>query len=323
MSSCVFLPAWLSRMTWSTWARSSSRRRSRIVSGEPISSLSERRRPSGSLLPLLVALPEVVRPGLERPFLVVELEGELEEGPAVGLLLRLFVGRRAHEAADRGEVRVRLVVAELALVLREGVVVRVDPGPGGVEVGELEAQRAHAAVRGVADRVELRTGDPERRVRPLQRLRDHVAEREVEVVAVVLPAFVPEHRQAGLDRLLPDDPFVAEAAAEGMEFGDARAFAEAELDPAVRDQVERRNALRDPGRVIRRQLDDAVAEADVLRPLRRRCQEHFGRRTVGVLLQEVVLHLPGVVVPEPVREFDLLQRVLKQPVLRVRPPRLR
>ena len=120
----------------------------------------------------------------------------------------------------------------------EGVVVRVDPGAGGVEVDELEAQRAHAAVGGVADRFELRAGDPQRRVGPLQRLRNHVAQREVEVVAVVLPALFPEHRQAGLDRLLPHDPLVAEAAAEGVQFGDARAFAEPQFDAAVRDQVE-------------------------------------------------------------------------------------
>jgi hypothetical protein len=37
---------------------------------------------------------------------------------------------------------------------------------------------------------------------------------------------------------------------------------------------------------------------------------------VRVLLEEVVLDLPDVVEPHPVRELDLLQGVLQEPVLR-------
>ena len=39
-------------------------------------------------------------------------------------------------------------------------------------------------------------------------------------------------------------------------------------------------------------------------------EEDLGRRGVGVFLQEMVLDLPGVVVAELVREFDLIERVL-------------
>jgi hypothetical protein len=47
--------------------------------------------------------------------------------------------------------------------------------------------------------------------------------------------------------------------------------------------------------VARAAEHDAVAEADALRPLRARGEEHLGRGRVRVLLEEVVLDLPGVV----------------------------
>src|SRR4030095_13690161 len=99
------------------------------------------------LLPLLIALPEVDRAGLERTFFVVEPERELEERPSVRFLPRFFVRLRTHEAADHRDVRIRLVVAQLLLVVQERVVVRVHPRTRRVETDELEAQRAHPAVR--------------------------------------------------------------------------------------------------------------------------------------------------------------------------------
>ena len=140
MSSCVFLPAWFSRITWSTFAA--------LQLAQP---LADRRRrtdqlaaaaalPFRRLLPLLVAFPEVDRAGLERTFLVVERQRELEERPAVRLLPGFLVGVGAHEAADHRDVRVGLVVAELLLVVQEGVVVRVHPGACRVEAHELEAR---------------------------------------------------------------------------------------------------------------------------------------------------------------------------------------
>jgi hypothetical protein len=45
----------------------------------------------------------------------------------------------------------------------------------------------------------------------------------------------------------------------------------------------------------------------VLCPLARGGEEHFRRRGVGILLQEVVLNLPYVVIVELIREFDLVK----------------
>src|SRR4051794_30774871 len=63
------------------------------------------------------------------------------------------------------------------------------------------------------------------------------------------------------------------------------------------------------------ELHDAVAEPDLLGALAGRGEERLGRRRMGVLFEEMVLDLPGMVVAQPVGEFDLLQRVLVEPVL--------
>src|SRR6185503_19911137 len=76
-------------------------------------------------------------------------------------------------------------------------------------------------------------------------------------------------------------------------------------------------------RVIGRELDHPGAKADARGPLARRAEEYLRRRGVRVLLEEVVLYLPGVVVAEPVRQLDLRQRVLEQPILALPAPRPR
>ena len=157
-------------------------------------------------------------------------------------------------------------------------------------------------------------------MRPLARLGHDVAQREVEVLAVVLPAFLPEHRQEAAHGVLPHRPLVPEATVEGVQLGDTAALADAELDTAMADQVERADPLGDAGRVVRRQLDDAVAEPDPRRPLAGCAEEHLRRRGVAVLLEEVVLHLPGVVVAEAIGQLDLVERVVQQRELVVAVP---
>ncbi len=90
-------------------------------------------------------------------------------------------------------------------------------------------------------------------------------------------------------------------------------------------RVTRRDPLGHTRGVVeaRRQLHDAVPEADVLRPLRGRRQEHLRRARVRVLLEEVVLDLPDVVEPEPVGQLDLVERVVQQLLERAVGPRPR
>ncbi len=58
------------------------------------------------------------------------------------------------------------------------------------------------------------------------------------------------------------------------------------------------------------------------RMVRRRGQEHFGRGGMRILVQEVMLDLPGMVEAQPVGEDDLVERLVKQPRLVARPPGL-
>ncbi len=82
-------------------------------------------------------------------------------------------------------------------------------------------------------------------------------------------------------------------------------LAHAELDPAVADEIEAGDLLGDAGRMVGGELDDAVAEADLLGALAGGGEENLGLRGVGVFLQEVVLDLPGIVIAQFVRQFDL------------------
>ena len=160
-------------------------------------------------------------------------------------------------------------------------------------------------------------------MRFLMRLGDHVARREVEEPAVELHGVLGEARDERLHRLFPHVALVAHPAAERMELDGPLPLAESELDPAAAQQIERGDALGNADRMVGRELDDAVAEPDARRPLARRAQEDLGRGRVRVLLEEVVLHLPRVVVAQPVGQLDLIERVLEEPVLAVRGPRPR
>ena len=66
------------------------------------------------------------------------------------------------------------------------------------------------------------------------------------------------------------------------------------------EQIEHRDALGDTRRMIGGELEDAVAEPDVLGALARGGEEGFRRGRVRVFFEEVMLDHPGVVVAEPV-----------------------
>ena len=274
-------------------------------------------------LPFQILFPQVHRPGcgalaVARPAVVGERE--LEERHTVGAPARLLVRLRAHEVADHRDVAVALIVRELLLPLDERVVVGMHPGMRHLGAEELKAQRADAAAAGKLDGLELRAGDPQRRVWLLHRLGQHVAQRELEIRAVVLPAFMREHRHDAAHRVFPHRLLVFHLAIERSQLGDAGALAHTELDAPVAHQVEARDLLRDARGMVGRKLDDAVAEPDVLGSLTCGGEEHLGLRRMRILLEEMVLHFPCVVVAKPVGEFHLRQGVLiKLPLIVLRP----
>jgi len=126
-------------------------------------------------------------------------------------------------------------------------------------------------------------------MRFLHRLRHDVAQRHVEILAVMLAAAILEHRDDRPDRLLPDRPLFVERDAEGLQFSDAGALPGAELDPPVRNQIERGDPLGAARRVGRRQLHDAVTQADLFGALARRPKKHLGRRRMRILFEEMML----------------------------------
>jgi len=68
---------------------------------------------------------------------------------------------------------------------------------------------------------------------------------------------------------------------------------------------------------------DAVAKADVFRLTGGSRQKYFRCGGVGILFEEVVLHLPRIIIAQPVGENDLVQRLLEEPVFPVLAPRAR
>ena len=96
----------------------------------------------------------------------------------------------------------------------------------------------------------------------------------------------------------------------------------AELDPSIRDQVERGDAFGYPGRMVdgRRQVHDAESQPNVLGPLAGRGQKHLWCGGMAVLLQEVVLGQPDRGEAGLVGGLDLVETVLQQDVLVVRLP---
>ncbi len=116
-----------------------------------------------------------------------------------------------------------------------------------VRADELEAQRAKAVLAGPLDGRQLRARHPQRRMRLLDRLRHHVAQGNVEILAVMLGAHFGEHRKDRLHGLLEHLALGFHVAAERRQFGDRRALAHAELAAAVAQEIEHRDAFGDAG----------------------------------------------------------------------------
>ena len=206
----------------------------------------------------------------------------------------LLVGLGAHEERHQRHVRIDLVIGELLQPLGDRVVIGVHPGMRGVRADELEAERAKAVLAGPLDGLQLRARHPQRRMRLLHGFRHHVAQGNVEIFAVMLGAHFGEHRKDRLHRLLEHLALGFHVAAERRQFGDRRALAHAEFAAAVGEQIEHRDFLGDAGGMIGRELEDAVAEPDLLGALAGGGEEGFRRRESANIL-------PGNDVPPPRR----------------------
>ena len=71
------------------------------------------------------------------------------------------------------------------------------------------------------------------------------------------------------------------------------------------------------------ELNDAVAEADVLGPLAGGAKKHLRRRAMGVFFEEMVLYHPSVVVAAPIGDLELRQCIVIELALALGLPRPR
>jgi len=137
---------------------------------------------------------------------------------------------------------------------------------------------------------------------------------------VVLDRGLAEHRHQPPHGVLPHLTLVAESAPERVQLGRCSGFTHTQFDAPVAQQIERRDPLGDPRRVVGGKLDHPVAEPDALRPLARSAEEDLGCRRMGVLLEEVVLDFPREVEAQAVGQLDLVEGLLQQFVLALRVP---
>ena len=181
-----------------------------------------------------------------------------------------------------------------------------------------KVEGADAVLGGEVDGVASAARHPDRRVGLLERLGDDVAGRHGdERAGVAGERLLGEAAQRDAQPFLPHGALVVGVDEEAAELRLRGGLPGAELDPPTGDQVEGRDPLGDAGRVVegRGCLHDPVAEAQVLRALRHRGEEHLGCAGVRVLLEEVVLDLPDASRCRAIGELALLERVLEQLVL--------
>jgi hypothetical protein len=256
---------------------------------------------------------------------VVVGERVAEEVGAVDPALdRLGLVSGAHHRQHDGDARVDREPERDAAVRGDDRAILGDPFGRLLGLDEREAQGADALLRGEADGLAPRARDPKRRVGLLQRLGDDVALRHGHEPAVDAgERLLDHHPRDGAQRLLPLLALRVAVDAEALQLCAARRLAGAELDPSVRDEVERRDRLSHSRGVLvaGRERQDPEAEADALGALGGRREEHVRRARVRVLLEEVVLDLPDHVEADAIGDLDLLEGVLEQPVLGVLAPR--
>jgi hypothetical protein len=177
----------------------------------------------------------------------------------------------------------------------------------GVGADELEAERAKTVAAGALDGRQLRAGHPQRRMRLLHRLRHDVAQGDVEY----LP-WCSDPASLNIGK-------IAATASSNTSFlvtmsrpnGSSSVMEALSPMPNSQRPLESRSSTATATRgMVGGELENAVAEPDVLRALARRGQERFRRGRVRIFLEEVMLDDPGMVVAKLVGEFHLRECVL-------------
>ena len=207
---------------------------------------------------------------------------------------------------------------------RRAVRLDVRPDLGMRVAGDTE----HADTRrtGALERLQVGGGEPQRRMRALDRPRHHLARRQVEMLALVAgEMLLLEHLHHRLQRLATHLAAVFGIGVEAETFHDVgrRAASGAELAAAVGQHVQRRDALGDHERVVARHQDHREAEPDRARALRQRGEEHLGAGGVADLGEEVLLGEPEMTEPGLLRRDHVVEVLPVDVALGVLGPGLR
>src|SRR5439155_5456465 len=173
-----------------------------------------------------------------------------------------------------------------------------------------EAERAKTVPAGALDGRKLRARHPQRRMRFLNGFRHHVAQGNIEMLAVVFAAALLEHRKDRANGFLEHFLLGFHVAAERRQLGDRGALAHPEFAASLAEEIEHCDALGDARRMIGGKLANAVTEPDVFGALAGGGEKGFRRRRMRIFFQKMMFNYPGIVVAEPVGGFELRQRVL-------------
>ena len=250
---------------------------------------------------------------------IVVRQAIAEEAQTVLATAARFHLVRVHgEAGDHRDVGIDRMPDRHAFLPEDAIVV-VNPLPRLAWVDERKRQCADAVARRHLDGLAVGARHPQRRVRLLQRFRHHVAAGHVEEFALETGIGVHhQHVGALLDGLKPHPPLLGgvKTYVEASEFHQRCAFAGAELDAAVRDEIKRGDTFGDAGGVVifGRHQADAMAKPDPFRALRAGGQENLRRRGVRIFFKEVMLDFPCVIDTKSVGQLDLVEGFLEQPV---------
>ncbi len=182
----------------------------------------------------------------------------------------------------------------LGLAVREGLAIAGVLLRDLVGSAEAEHQRTDAARAGDLDRLDVRARHVQRRVRVLPRLGVDRATRDVDELAVVLDLVLHQDLRDEVHRLVDLLRQIVQVVAECAGLLLRAALAHAEVHAALREDVERRDALGDLHRVVHcgRQADHAVTDADALGLSGDEGQHGLGRRGVRVIGERGVLDAP-------------------------------
>ncbi len=220
-------------------------------------------------------------------------------------LLRLLVGRGDGDEPRYGSLPANEGVTVSAKLIRVQIEMARALPERGVRPEHhrmaMLARPAHGTVRS--------RSQPDRRVRLLERLRQHLDIPELPELPFPVQAFIAPCRQHDLDGLVEASSALLDRHAEGSELGRVEAAPRAPVDAPAGEHVEQRDLLRQPQRVIEGRERYAHPNAQPA-GLVGDVQAHHVNGGTNAVAREVMLGEPDGVVSSLFHDLGALHRTL-------------